>query len=318
LETNTANLAEARHFAEAIHAVYPDKMLAYNLSPSFNWDTTGMSDDEMRNFPKELGKLGFVFNFITYGGHQIDGLAAEEFATALIQDGMLALARVQRKFRLLNSAYRTPQTLVGGPRLDAALVASSGRTATTKAMGKGSTQVQHLVETEVPPRLLEKWLELWTEHYKIPGSLHVRLRPHTAGSELLELSVVDESDDKTADIIFATIHDRRGRNILSVRDQNTFKEEYRQKRLMTLMHLFLIHRYKSISVHYVSPTEDNQKQTKGMRKLGIYDEVNTEVGHIIVAGVNTERIKELLNPDQVELKKLITKNSKAKKTKIEK
>ena len=89
-------------------------MLAYNLSPSFNWDTTGLSDDEMRQFPEELGKLGFVFNFITYGGHQIDGLAAEEFATALRDDGMLALARLQRKFRLLESPYRTPQSLVGG------------------------------------------------------------------------------------------------------------------------------------------------------------------------------------------------------------
>ena len=59
-------------------------MLAYNLSPSFNWDTTGMSDEQMKQFPEELGKLGFVFNFITYGGHQIDGLAAEEFATALM------------------------------------------------------------------------------------------------------------------------------------------------------------------------------------------------------------------------------------------
>ena len=101
-------------------------MLAYNLSPSFNWDTTGMSDEEMRRFPEELGKLGFVFNFITYGGHQIDGLAAEEFATALKQDGMLALARLQRKFRLLESPYRTPQTLVGGPRLDGALMAVVG------------------------------------------------------------------------------------------------------------------------------------------------------------------------------------------------
>ena len=58
--------------------------------------------------------MGFVFNFITYGGHQIDGLASEEFASALRQDGMLALARLQRKFRLLESGYRTPQTLVGG------------------------------------------------------------------------------------------------------------------------------------------------------------------------------------------------------------
>ena len=97
METKTADLEDARRFAQAIHAEYPDKMLAYNLSPSFNWDTTGLSDDEMRRFPEELGKLGFVFNFITYGGHQIDGLAAEEFATALREDGMLALARLQRK-----------------------------------------------------------------------------------------------------------------------------------------------------------------------------------------------------------------------------
>ncbi len=129
-------------------------MLAYNLSPSFNWDTTGMSDDQMRVFPLELGKLGYVFNFITYGGHQVDGMAAEEFATALNQDGMLSLARLQRKLRLVESPYKTPQTLVGGPRLDGALMACSGRTATTAAMGKGSTQVQHLVQTEVPVRLL--------------------------------------------------------------------------------------------------------------------------------------------------------------------
>ena len=123
--------------------------------------------------------MGFVFNFITYGGHQIDGLAAEEFATALRQDGMLALARLQRKMRLVESPYRTPQTLVGGPRSDAALVASSGRTATTKAMGKGSTQHQHLVQTEVPKKLLEEWLALWGEHYQLGEKLRVQLRPHT-------------------------------------------------------------------------------------------------------------------------------------------
>ncbi|NNM33398.1 MAG: isocitrate lyase family protein, partial [Gemmatimonadetes bacterium] len=171
METKTADLEDARTFAEAIHAVYPDQMLAYNLSPSFNWDTTGMSDEEMSRFPEELGKLGYVFNFITYGGHQIDGLAAEEFATALRDDGMLALARLQRKFRLLESPYRTPQTLVGGPRLDGALMASTGRTASTKAMGKGSTQFQHLVQTEVPPTLLAEWLGLWSEFYDLPRGL---------------------------------------------------------------------------------------------------------------------------------------------------
>ena len=52
METKTADLADAREFAEAVHAVYPDKMLAYNLSPSFNWDTTGMSDEQMRAFAR--------------------------------------------------------------------------------------------------------------------------------------------------------------------------------------------------------------------------------------------------------------------------
>ena len=183
METKTADLADARQFAEAIHAEFPDKMLAYNLSPSFNWDTTGMSDDEMRAFPEELGKMGFVFNFMTYGGHQIDGVAAEEFATALKQDGMLSLARLQRKMRLVESPYRTPQTLVGGPRSDAALAASSGRTATTKSMGKGSTQHQHLVQTEVPKKLLEEWLALWSEHYQLGEKLRVQLRPRRAGGE---------------------------------------------------------------------------------------------------------------------------------------
>jgi isocitrate lyase len=307
METKTADLGDAREFAEAIHAVYPDKMLAYNLSPSFNWDTTGMSDDQMRRFPAELGKLGYVFNFITYGGHQIDGLAGEEFATALKEDGMLALARLQRKFRLLESPYRTPQTHVGGPRLDAALMATTGRTATTKAMGKGSTQFQHLIQTEVPPKLLEEWLDLWRAEHDIAEKLRVELRPHTAGSELLELSVLDGSSRKVANVVFATIQDRRERNILSIRDQNTFDLALRQKRLMTLVHLFLIYRYRVVSVHYVSPTDDNQHQTESMVRMGIFGEGHTEVGQIIVASVNTERVKELLNPDRAELQKLIAK-----------
>jgi isocitrate lyase len=305
METKTADLADARRFADAIHAEFPAKMLAYNLSPSFNWDTTGMSEEEMRRFPEELGKLGFVFNFITYGGHQIDGLAAEEFATALKQDGMLSLARLQRKFRLVESPYRTPQTLVGGPRLDAALMASSGGTAATKAMGKGSTQHQHLVQTEVPTKLLEEWLAMWTEHHQIPGSLHVGLRPHTAGSELLELTLSNASGEKVANVIFAVIADRRGRDILSVRDQNTFGSALRKKRLMTLNHLFLVHRYKIWAVHYVSPTDDNRYQAQKMKTHGLFSDVHDEVGHVIVADVSAEGVKALLAPDQDRLNALI-------------
>ena len=307
METKTANLDDAREFAEAIHSEFPDKMLAYNLSPSFNWDTTGMSDEEMRSFSEELGKLGFVFNFITYGGHQIDGLAAEEFTMALKQDGMLALARLQRKLRMVDSPYGTPQTLVGGPRADAALAATSGRTATTMAMGKGSTQHQHLIQTEVPKKLLEEWLAMWTRHYKLPGRLRVQMRPQRAGSELLELGVYDEGEEKLANVIFAPIHDRRGRSILSVRDQNTFADSLRKKRLMTLVHLFLVHRFKAASVHYVTPTEDNQYQVAKMRSHGIFSEVNTEVGQIIVADVNHQRISEFLAPDQEALRRLIRK-----------
>jgi len=308
METKTAKLEDAKQFAHAIHEKFPNKMLAYNLSPSFNWDTTGMTEEEMNKFPEELGKLGFVFNFITYGGHQIDGLAAEEFATALKEDGMLALARLQRKFRLLNSPYKTPQTYVGGPRSDDALMASTGRTATTKAMGKGSTQFQHLIQTEVPPKVLEAWLKDWSSHYKIENDLRVKLRPHTAGSDLLSLTVSDNSNSKIANIVFSSIQDRRNRTFLSIRDQNTFDEKFRKKRLMTLVHLFLIHRYKSSSVHYVTPTDLNKIQAERMKELGIYNVVNTEVGEIIVAVVNLDFVKELLNPDKVELKKLISKS----------
>jgi isocitrate lyase len=297
METKTADLADARAFAEAIHARFPDKMLAYNLSPSFNWDTTGMTDDEMRRFPDELGTLGFVFNFITYGGHQIDGLAAEEFTTALRDDGMLALARLQRKLRLLESPYRTPQTLVGGPRGDAALAATSGLTATTKAMGAGSTQVQHLVQTEVPPKLLAGWLTRWAEHHGLASRLDVSLRPHTAGSEVLELSVRDEAGTLLANVVFATIEDRRGRTIVSVRDQNTFDPALRRKRLMTLLHLFLIHRYRASSVHYLTPTEDNRRQCERMRALGIFEAVADEVGEIIVADVSATAVRALVHPD---------------------
>ena len=307
METKTADLHDAKIFADAIHAVFPEKMLAYNLSPSFNWDTTGMSDEEMRQFPAELGKMGFVFNFITYGGHQVDGAASEEFARALQEDGMLALARLQRKLRLVQSPYRTPQTLVGGPRLDSALMASSGRTATTKAMGKGSTQVQHLMQTEVPTKLLEGWLEIWTGHYDLPSPLKIGLRPNTAGSELLELTVFNPEGTAVANVVFSPMEDRKGKTILTVRDQNTFDPNLRKKRIMSLIHLWMIHRYEASQVHYVSPTEDNQYQTQKMKTHGLFSDVHDEVGHIIVAKVDLTRVAALLAEDQVELGRLIRK-----------
>ncbi len=306
METKTADLHDAKIFADAIHEKFPDRMLAYNLSPSFNWDSTGMSDEQMRRFPEELGKLGFVFNFITYGGHQADGLAGEEFATALKQDGMLALARLQRKIRLLESPYRTPQTLVGGPRADAALMSLSGRTSTTKAMGVGSTQFQHQIAIELPPKVLEEWLGPWCKHHGIAPGLKVLLRPHTAGASVLELAIRNAAGEKLANVVFEPIHDRRGHSILSIRDQNTFADALRRKRLMTLCQLFLIRRYKADSVHYLTPTDDNHRQTESMQKRGIFRSVSDEVGQIIVAEVDKDRVAELLDGDAPGLVALIS------------
>jgi len=119
--------------------------------------------------------------------------------------------------------------------------------------------------------------------------------------------VLEKNGKKVANVIFATILDRRERVFLSVRDQNTFEEALRKKRLMTLVHLFLVHRYKARSIHFVTPTEDNQYQAEKMKKLGIFREVNNEVGEIIVADIDQDEIAALLAPDGVELEKLIRK-----------
>jgi isocitrate lyase len=314
METKTANLQDAKKFSRAIHSVYPEKMLTYNLSPSFNWDATGMAENEMKDFSIELGKIGFVLNFITYGGHQIDGLAAEQFTTALIQDGPLALARLQRELRLRNSDYRTPQKLVGGNFLDHKLMSSTGRTASTRAMGKRSTHHQHLLQIEVPTKLLEEWLEIWLKHYKFEDKLKVYLRPHTSWTEALELRILNSSGELKASVVLRPLQDRLKQSYLSIIDQNAYEEQFRKKRLMTLIHLFLIHRYKAKRIHYVNPTEDNLYQTGKMKHHGIFSEVTEDLGHIIVAIVNQDRITELIKPDRSALIKLIKKIDPPSKT----
>ena len=188
---------------------------------------------------------------------------------------MLALARLQRKIRLVESPYKTPQTLVGGPRVDAALLASSGRTATTKAMGKGSTQHQHLIQTEVPKKLLEEWLAMWSR--ALPArrtSWASKLRPHRAGSELLELAIGGDGNDRFANVVFAPIQDRRGRNILSVRDQNTFDgvaaQEAADDARPPLAGAPLQEPTRCTTSR---PTEDNQYQTAKMKSHGLFSEV---------------------------------------------
>lgn len=163
------------------------------------------------------------------------------------------------------------------------------------------------MQTEVPKKLLEEWLALWSEHYQLGEKLRVQLRPRRAGSDVLELGIYGNGDEQLANVIVDPIKDRRGRSILQVRDQNTFAEKLRQKRLMTLIHFWLVHRFKADTVIYVTPTEDNLYQTSKMKSHGIFSEVYQEVGEIIVAEVNHPRLVELLTPDRVALRRLITK-----------
>ena len=179
-------------------------------------------------------------------------------------------------------------------------MAVSAHTAATKAMGKGSTQAQHLVQTEVPMKLLEEWLQTWSGRYGYPGKISVRLRPHIAGSEWLDLSVVNEAGEALADVLFETIQDRRGRTILTIRDQNTLPE-LRKRRLMTLLQLFLIRRYRAVAVHYLTPTEANDVQVQRMTSRGIFSEVKTRSGQIIVADVDAAILEgDVPSPAEIE------------------
>jgi len=78
---------------------------------------------------------------------------------------------------------------------------------------------------------------------------------------------------------------------------------------MALVQLFLIHRYKASAVHFLTPTEDNESQTQKMKSMGIFSDVHTEVGQIIVANVNRQVVDELLKPDRAALMEMIRKTS---------
>src|SRR5262249_34865196 len=132
--------------------------------------------------------------------------------------------------------------------------------------------------------------------------LTVTLRPHTAGSHVLELAIT-AGGEKAANVVFEPIHDRHGRSILSIRDQNTFDARLRRKRLMTLAQLFLMQRYKADSVHYLTPSDDNHKQTEAMKARGFFTNVTDEVGQIIVAEVAKDRVVAM---DKAAVQGLIT------------
>jgi isocitrate lyase len=143
METAKPILKQAQEFAHGVHAVYPHQMLAYNLSPSFNWDAAGMTDAEIRNFIAELGKLGFVWQFITLAGFHADALVVDTFARDYAQRGMLAYVQnIQRKEREHGVETLAHQKWSGAYYVDGWVNTVQGGLSSTAAMGKGATEDQ--------------------------------------------------------------------------------------------------------------------------------------------------------------------------------
>ena len=140
-ETSTPDLEEAAAFSEAIHARFPGKLLAYNCSPSFNWRAS-LGDAEIAGFQRELGALGYRFQFITLAGFHALNASMFELATAYRTEGMTAYVRLQeREFELERGGYTATrhQREVGAGYFDAVLEAVTGGQSSTLAL-KGSTE----------------------------------------------------------------------------------------------------------------------------------------------------------------------------------
>jgi isocitrate lyase len=106
-ETSTPDIAQAKKFADAIHAEFPDQMLAYNCSPSFNWRKF-LSVDECETFQRELGELGYRFQFITLAGFHSTNLATFELAEAYRARGMAGYSEMQqREFAAQDRGFTT-------------------------------------------------------------------------------------------------------------------------------------------------------------------------------------------------------------------
>ncbi len=106
-ETSTPDIAQAKKFADAIHAEFPDQMLAYNCSPSFNWRKF-LSVDECETFQRELGELGYKFQFITLAGFHSVNLATFELAEAYKARGMAGYSEMQeREFAAQERGFTT-------------------------------------------------------------------------------------------------------------------------------------------------------------------------------------------------------------------
>jgi isocitrate lyase len=140
-ETSTPDLEEAAAFAEAVHAQYPGKLLAYNCSPSFNW-RKHLDDRTIASFQHELAAMGYRFQFVTLAGFHAVCNSMFELARGYSADGMSAYVRLQQaEFANEEHGYTATrhQREVGAGYFDAVLEAVSGGESSTLAL-KGSTE----------------------------------------------------------------------------------------------------------------------------------------------------------------------------------
>jgi isocitrate lyase len=140
-ETSTPDLDEAERFATEIHERFPGKLLAYNCSPSFNW-RRHLSDREIASFQRELGALGYRFQFVTLAGFHALNASMFELARGYRDHDMAAYVRLQeREFELEADGYTATrhQREVGAGYFDAVLEAVSGGESSTLAL-RGSTE----------------------------------------------------------------------------------------------------------------------------------------------------------------------------------
>jgi isocitrate/methylisocitrate lyase len=140
-ETSTPDLDEAREFADAIHERFPDKLLAYNCSPSFNW-RAHLDDERIAGFQRELAEMGYRFQFVTLAGFHSLNAAMFDLARGFAEEGMSAYVRLQEdEFALEPAGYTATrhQREAGAGYFDAVMQAVSGGTSSTLAL-EGSTE----------------------------------------------------------------------------------------------------------------------------------------------------------------------------------
>ena len=140
-ETSTPDLDDARRFAEAVHAEFPGKMLAYNCSPSFNW-SKHLDAFTIARFQRELGAMGYRFQFITLAGWHLLNLHTYELARAYGEAGMPAYVALQeQEFGLEGAGYTATkhQREVGAGYFDQVLMTVTAGQASTSAL-EGSTE----------------------------------------------------------------------------------------------------------------------------------------------------------------------------------